>query len=69
MTARASLVLAAGGASVAVADEGAQPRRNAITVTREGFEPEGIRVRKGGEVTLVFTRKVRKSCSLDKPVP
>ena len=58
-----SLAVAAGGASIAVADEGARPRRIAITVTGEGFEPEGIRVRKDEKVTLVFTRKVRKTCA------
>ena len=39
------------------------PRRIAITVTKKGFEPGGIKVTKGEEVTLVFTRKTEQTCA------
>ena len=47
----------AGGASKV------QARRIDISVTKDGFEPKGITVQKGEEVTLVFTRKVERTCA------
>lgn len=44
----------------------AQPtkaRSIAITVTEAGFEPEKVSVKKGEQVTLVFTRKTDKTCA------
>ena len=41
----------------------ATPRRIAISVTEKGFEPNGITVKKGETVVLVFTRKTEHTCA------
>lgn len=40
-----------------------------VTVTKNGFEPSPIKVKKGEPVTLVITRKVEKSCATEVVVP
>ena len=57
-------IVAVGAA--ARADDGKRPpapRRIAISVTEKGFDPSGIQVHKGEEVTLVFTRKTNRTCA------
>ena len=40
-----------------------------VTVTRKGFEPSPIKVKKGEPVTLVITRTVEKTCATEVVVP
>jgi plastocyanin domain-containing protein len=39
------------------------PRRIDITITKDGFQPNGITVKKGEDVVLVFTRKTDTTCA------
>lgn len=64
----AALVALALSAGVAVAggdhkghDHG--PRRIAIAVTKDGFSPDAIKVRKGEKLVLVVTRKTDQTCA------
>lgn len=41
----------------------AKPGAIEITVTENGFVPEGVTVKKGEPVTLGFTRKTDKTCA------
>jgi plastocyanin domain-containing protein len=41
----------------------ASPRRVEITVTKQGFEPDRIKVKKGEPVVLAFTRKTDETCA------
>ena len=53
-------------AAVARADDlkrGPTPRRIEIAVTEKGFAPNAIKVTRGEEVTLVFTRKTDHTCA------
>ena len=43
--------------------EGAARRRIDVTVKEHGFEPTKIAVKKDEPLTLVFTRKVEKTCA------
>ena len=40
-----------------------KPRHIEIQVTQEGFTPDGVTVKKGEAVALVFTRKVEHTCA------
>lgn len=61
----AMVLLAAGAAAVTALAEGKKPapRRIDISVTKAGFEPKKVSVKKGEEVTLAFTRKTEKTCA------
>jgi plastocyanin domain-containing protein len=39
------------------------PRRIDIAITKDGFQPNGITVKKGEDVVLVFTRKTDTTCA------
>jgi plastocyanin domain-containing protein len=41
------------------------PRKIEISVTREGFSPKRLSVKKGEPVTLVFTRRTDQTCAKD----
>lgn len=41
------------------------PRRIDISVTKDGFNPRRIQVKRGEEVTLVFTRRTDETCAKD----
>ena len=36
-----------------------------VSVTKDGFQPSTIRVKKGAEVTLVVTRRTDETCATD----
>lgn len=55
--------LAMGLASAAAA--GAPERTIELTVTKNGFEPTPVTVKKGQPLKLVITRKVEKTCATD----
>lgn len=40
-----------------------------VTVTKKGFEPSPIPVKRGEPVTLVITRTVEKTCATDVVIP
>ena len=62
-----SLILSVGALGAAARSDDAKkpaaPRRIAISVTEKGFDPTGVKVHKGEEVTLVFTRKTNRTCA------
>jgi plastocyanin domain-containing protein len=41
------------------------PRTIAITVTKQGFEPDRIEVKKGEPVRLAVTRKTEETCATE----
>jgi plastocyanin domain-containing protein len=41
----------------------ADPQRADISITRHGFEPDHVAVKKGEEITLAFTRKTDSTCA------
>ena len=45
------------------------PRTIELTVTKKGFEPNRVKVKKGETVTLEITRKVEKTCATEIVVP
>jgi plastocyanin domain-containing protein len=46
-----------------VATAAADPQHADITITKRGFDPDRIAVRKGEEITLAFTRKTDATCA------
>ena len=46
-----------------------QPRTIELTVTKKGFEPSPIAVKKGEPLKLVITRTVEKTCATEIVVP
>jgi plastocyanin domain-containing protein len=54
------VIVLATGVGVARADK--TPRRIAISVTKSGFDPKSIKIKKGETVTLIFTRKTEHTC-------
>ena len=41
----------------------ADPQRADISITRRGFEPDHVAVKKGEAITLAFTRKTDSTCA------
>jgi plastocyanin domain-containing protein len=58
-------LLAALPLSMAASGAKAEPAPIAISVTRDGFVPASIKVKKGEKVTLVVTRQVERTCATE----
>lgn len=66
----AALALAAGGTAGAVAGVAtAKAKAIAVTLDQDGFSPSHVQVAKGEPTTLVFTRKVEKTCATEVAFP
>lgn len=52
-----------------LAAEAKPPRAIELTVTKKGFEPNRVTVKKGETVTLHITRTVEKTCATEIVVP
>lgn len=64
-----SFVLAALVLALAPAAQANAPRTIELTVTKKGFEPGRVKVKKGETVTLEITRKVARTCATEIVVP
>jgi Cu+-exporting ATPase len=59
------LVALAVAAPAAAAPRKAKVKEIALTVTKQGFEPAVIEVKKGEKVKLVVTRKEKRTCATE----
>ena len=60
-----ALIGAAIGAEPAVAAKASPERTIQIEVTKEGFVPAEIKVKKGEPLALVVTRKIERTCATE----
>jgi plastocyanin domain-containing protein len=61
----AAFALVSAGAAAAPKAKKAQIREVPVTVTKDGFEPAEIKVKRGEKVRLVVTRKVQRTCATE----